>query len=250
MKAIILAGGYAKRMWPLTKDKPKHLLPIAGKPMLSYVLERVNEVENVDTIYISTNAKFKTNFEEFIEAYLPSLREGVDMELKIEDTFSEGEKLGSVGALNFLIRSEDITDDLMIVGGDNLFEYDMNGLLKFFNEKSSDVIAVYDVGSYEIAKLYGILEVDEDDRIISFVEKPEEPKSTLSATACYMLTKTGVSSIKKYIDEGNSPDAMGLFIAWLIKKRDVYAYSFEGRWFDIGGFESLEEAERYYSERE
>ena len=88
MKAIVLAGGYAKRMWPLTKDQPKHLLPIAGKPMLSYVLDHVNEVENVDTIYVSTNAKFKSNFEEFIEVYLPSLREGVDMKLVIEDTFS------------------------------------------------------------------------------------------------------------------------------------------------------------------
>ena len=126
----------------------------------------------------------------------------------------------------------------------------MNDLLKFFNEKSSDVIAVYDVGSLDLAKLYGILDVDEDNKIISFVEKPEEPKSTLSATACYMLTKDGVLSIKKYIEEGNSPDAMGLFIAWLIGKRDVFAYPFEGRWFDIGGLESLEEADKFYSGKE
>ncbi|MDY6865843.1 MAG: nucleotidyltransferase family protein [Halobacteriota archaeon] len=249
MKAIVLAGGFAKRMWPLTKDQPKHLLPIAGRPMLSHVLDRVTGVDAIDTIYISTNAKFESNFKEFIKEYSPSLKEGTELKLVIEDTFSEGEKLGSIGALNFLITSESIGEDLLIVGGDNLFEFDMNGLVNFSNERSSDAIAVYDVGSLDIAKLYGILEVDEAAKIISFVEKPEEPKSTLSATACYMLTKEGVASIKKYIDEGNSPDAMGLFIAWLIGKRDVYAYSFEGSWFDIGSFDSLEDADKFYSEK-
>lgn len=247
MKVIVLAGGFAKRMWPLTKDKPKHLLEIAKKPMLSYVLNKIDMIgnETVDIVYISTNARFKENFEIFLDNY----ESKVKLKLVIEDTLSEGEKLGSIGALYFLVKEENIDDDLLIIGGDNLFEFDLNDMIQFFNKKNSDVIAVYDTESKEKAKLYGVLDVDQDDKIIDFLEKPEDPPSTLCATACYLLTKDGVNNLKRYVDDNNNPDAMGFFVSWLIGKKNVYAYSFNGSWFDIGSFESLEEAETFYSEK-
>lgn len=247
MKVIVLAGGFAKRMWPLTKDKPKHLLEIAKKPMLSYVLNKIDMIgnETVDIVYISTNARFKENFEIFLDNY----ESKVKLKLVIEDTLSEGEKLGSIGALYFLVKEENIDDDLLIIGGDNLFEFDLNDMIQFFNKKNSDVIAVYDTESKEKAKLYGVLDVDQDDKIIDFLEKPEDPPSTLCATACYLLTKDGVNNLKRYVEDNNNPDAMGFFVSWLIGKKNVYAYSFNGSWFDIGSFESLEEAETFYSEK-
>lgn len=247
MKVIVLAGGFAKRMWPLTKDQPKHLLDVAKKPMLSYVLDRIDKIENipVDVVYISTNARFKQNFENFLNNYESKL----NLKLIIEDTLSEGEKLGSIGALYFLIKEEKIDDDLLIIGGDNLFEFDLNDMIQFYHKKGSDVIAVYDTGSKEKAKLYGVLDVDSNDKIVNFLEKPKDPPSTLCATACYLLTKDGVNAIKNYVEGKNNPDALGYFVLWLINKKEVYAYSFKGLWFDIGSFESLEEADKFFSEK-
>ena len=246
MKVIVLAGGFAKRMWPLTKDQPKHLLNISKKPMLSYVIDKIDKIENalVDVVYISTNARFEQKFEKFLDDYKSEL----NLKLIIEDTLSEGEKLGSIGALYYLITKENIDDDLLI-GGDNLFEFDLSDMVQFFNKKGSDVIAVYDTGSKERARLYGVLDVDSNDKILNFLEKPEDPPSTLCATACYLLTKDGVNSLKRYVEEGNNTDAMGFFVSWLIGKKNVYAYSFNGSWFDVGSFESLKEADMFYSKR-
>lgn len=243
MKAIILAGGFAKRMWPLTKDKPKHLLPVAGRPMLDYVLEKLEPIEELDKIFISTNAKFQDQFTE----YMGRLKSKKDLELFIEDTHSEGEKLGSVGALGFLLRKNKIDEELLVIGGDNIFEFKMEDLITNFQEKQANVLALYDVGTLEQAKLYGVVETNKKNKIIGFQEKPMVPKSTLVSTACYIFTKKGVSNILKYIDEGNDPDKIGHFIEWLYQHDDVYGFVFSGRWFDIGSFDSYDEANEYLS---
>jgi glucose-1-phosphate thymidylyltransferase len=253
MDAVVLAGGFARRMLPLTKDKPKHLLLVRNKPMLQYVLEKLEVVSDVHKIYISTNARFKHHFASFLRDYKNKnknkgmIAKDVDVKLVIEDAFSEGEKLGSLGALEFLIKKEGIEDELMIVGGDNLFQFSLNELVAFYREKGCEsAIAVYDVGSREKAKLYGIVALDEDNKIIDFVEKSEEPKSYLAATACYMLSPRGVKLLLNYLEEGNNPDALGNFIAWLHKRTPVYGYVFKGVWFDIGSLESYEEANRTF----
>ena len=244
MNVVVLAGGYAKRMWPLTKNIPKHLLSIAGKPMLQYVLEKVEDVVDVNKIYVSTNAKFKNHFEEFFRHY----RGKKDIQLVIENTFSESKKHGSLGALGFLIEQIQIDDELLIIGGDNLFLFSLNELVKFYREKQSDVIALYDVSSLEMAKRYGIVSIDENYKITDFQEKVEKPKSSLVATACYILSKQDVWNLLRYLKEGNNPDAMGNFIMWLHKKTRVYGYVFKGkgRWFDIGSFESYKNANKFY----
>lgn len=243
MDVIVLAGGFAKRMWPLTKDKPKHLLPIANKPMLEYVLEKLNNVKNINNVYISTNAIFKNEFEEFITNYKSDL----NLKLIIEPTFSEQKKLGSIGALGYLIENEKIDNDTIIIGGDNIFNFNMKEVIHFFNKKKSSVIVVYDVEDLEKAKLYGIVELDKDNKIIQFIEKPNSPKSTLAATACYLLKSCDVKNILNYINEDNPKDAMGNFISWLITKTDVYSFVHKGIWFDIGSIESYEEACKYFS---
>lgn len=245
MKAVILAGGFAKRMWPLTKDRPKHLLPIAGRPMLEYVLDKVISVPDMERVYISTNAKFQDDFKEFLDGYLgcPAY---VELELVIEDTFSEGEKLGSVGALGFLIKEKNIDGELLVVGGDNLFDFDIADVHEFYKSKRGLAMVVYDVGSKDLAKLYGIVTLDGNNKVVRFVEKPPEPESTLASTACYFFTKDGVKLISRYIKEGHKADALGHFIEWLIQQTDVYGYVHDGSWFDIGSLESYEEANGYY----
>jgi len=241
--AVILAGGFAKRMWPLTKDKPKHLLPIAGKIMLNYVLEKIEPLQNVDKIFISTNAAFESHFKQ----YLNEIKISKEISLFIEESRSEKEKLGSVGALGFLIRKVGINDDLLVIGGDNIFSFDLSIFLEYFRLKRANVIALFNLNSVDKARLYGVTQIDSNCRIIDFQEKPFNPKSTLVSTACYAFTKDGVKSILEYLDLGNEPDKIGKFIEWLCKNSEVYGFVFEGVWFDIGSFESYHEANEYFS---
>jgi len=243
MKAVILAGGYAKRMWPLTKNRPKPLLPVAGRPMLDYVMASMEPVEALDEIFISTNMRFKDQF----EAYLKDVRTAKRVSLFVEDTRSEEEKLGSVGALGYLIRENGIDEELLVIGGDNIFGFKMEDFIEYFHRKGANTIALYDVGDRGKACLYGIAYVDEECRIIDFYEKPSDPQSTLVSTACYAFTRKGVRNVLRYLEEENDPDKMGHFIEWLHKHDDVYGFVFTGVWFDIGSIESYEAANKYFS---
>jgi len=245
MKAVVLAGGFAKRMWPLTKDFPKQLLDVAGKPTLWHVIENVFTVDDISEVLISINTTFEGHFRKFIdEWYLDR-----PVRLVVEAARSETEKLGSIGALGQLIRDERIKGELMVVGGDNLFEFKLSQLVELGRNMEGSAIACYDVGSLELSKKYGIVELGEDGQIVNFLEKPSLPPSTLAATACYYLDPEGVKNILKYLDEGNNPDALGYFIQWSHKKVKMYALRVEGAWFDIGSLEILEAARDYYNKR-
>ena len=243
MKAIILAGGYAKRLWPLTKNKPKQLLSVGGRPMIEYIMEKLEVQEDIDKIVISTNEKFEDNFKEWLLGYKSSK----DIELVIEPTLSEKNKLGSVGALGYLIKEKNIDEELMIIGGDNLFGFDLRDLINYYREKKGNVVALYDLKSIQKARSYGVAKVDEEMRIIDFVEKPKNPPSTLVSTACYVLSQEGIKGILTYLDAGENPDAIGFFIKWLIKRERVFGFVFSGKWFDIGSLESLKEADFIYA---
>jgi glucose-1-phosphate thymidylyltransferase len=243
MKAIILAGGYAKRLWPLTKDKPKQLLSVGGRPIIEYIMEKLEAQKEIDKIIISTNEKFEDNFKEWLLGY----KSPKNIELVIEPTLSEKDKLGSVGALGYLIRGKNIDEELMIIGGDNLFEFDLINLINYYREKKGNAVALYDLKSIQEAQNYGVAKVDEEMRIIDFVEKPKNPPSTLVSTACYVLSQEGVRGILTYLDKGENPDAIGFFIKLLIKREKVFGFVFSGRWFDIGSLESLKKADLIYS---
>jgi len=243
MKAVILAGGYARRMWPLTKNRPKHLLPVAGRPMLDYVMDSLESIPDLEEIFLSTNMRFQGQFKK----YLDGVNTKKKLRLFIEDTRSEEEKLGSVGALGYLIRESGLDDDLLVIGGDNIFGFEMTDFIEYFYSKKANTIALYDLGNREKARLYGVVHIDDDNRIIDFHEKPADPQSTLVSTACYAFTRKGVRSILRYLEEGNDPDKMGHFIEWLYRHDDVYGFIFTGVWFDIGSLESYEAADRYFS---
>lgn len=243
MKAVILAGGFAKRMWPLTKDKPKHLLSVADRPMLDYVMEKVLPVPRIDQIFVSTNAKFEDQFKEYLE----NLETNKEVSLFIEDVQREEEKMGSVGALGYLIKEKKIDGELIVIGGDNIFGFKMEEFIDYFQSKQGNIVALYDVKSKEKAKLYGVISIDQDNKVTYFQEKPDDPRSTLVSTACYAFTQTGTRNVLRYLEEGNNPDEIGHFINWLYKNDEVYGYIFQGMWFDIGSLESYHEADEYLS---
>jgi len=242
MKCIILAGGFARRLLPLTENTPKPLLPVGGRPILAYTMDKLKALGGLEHVYITTNRRFWHHFREFVGTEC----EGLECELFVEDAEHEGQKLGSVGALHHLVEKAGMHGDCLVIGGDNLFEFDLNDLVEFHRKVGASVVALHDVGDRQKASLYGIARLGPDKRIVEFVEKPKEPPSTLASTACYLFNDEAIRCLKTYIDDGNSPDAAGNFVAWLCKRLPVYGFVFGGLWFDVGSKESYAEADALF----
>ena len=241
MDSIVLAGGFAKRMLPLTKNTPKQLLDVAGEPMLNHVLKSLEKI-SPERVILSVNSFFSSHFKQFISDYQGPL----NLQLFVESSKNEEEKLGALGALNLLISELDIKGPVFIAGGDNLSDFDLTAMVSKSERTNRDVIGLYDVEDTNLAKLYGIAELN-SDRITAFVEKPSNPKSTLAATAYWLLSKEGISNFFEYINSGGDRDALGNFLAWNINRNDVLSVSYRGTWYDIGDLESYKEAQKWLS---
>ncbi len=237
MKAVILAAGYATRLRPLTDDVPKHLLPVGGRPMLEWVLDRVREVEEIDAVQLVTNSRFAPAFVRWAE--------GRSVTVHDDGTTSNDDRLGAVGDLRLVIEEADLDDELLVLAGDNLFEFSLPRFVEWWRAKPqpSSAVPLHDVGDLELATHYGIAETDVDDRIVRFVEKPSDPPSTLASTLVYLLPRAHVSLVGTYLAEGQSPDNAGSFLGWLAAREPVYGYRFDGAWYDIGNHDQLLEAD-------
>jgi glucose-1-phosphate thymidylyltransferase len=157
-----------------------------------------------------------------------------------DGTSTNEDRLGAIGDIAFTVDEAGIDDDLLVIAGDNLFEYSLQGMVDFWRGKGgASAIAVRDVGDLRLASQYGVVDVDEEGRIRSFEEKPERPASTLCATATYLYHRRHVPLLGRYLEEGNPPDQSGSFAEWLQAREPVYAYWFSGYWLDIGDKEQL-----------
>jgi glucose-1-phosphate thymidylyltransferase len=245
MKALILAAGYATRLWPLTLNTPKPLLSIKKKPIIEYIINKLEKINEINKIYVVTNTKFVKNFKDWKGSY----KTGKEI-MVIDDLMETVEqRRGSIGDIIYSIKTQGINDDLLIVAGDNLFNFYLDDFIKFsISHKPYVTIGLFNVGNKESAKQYGIAAVDSNAKITNFVEKPKEPPSTLAAMCLYFVPDTKLLSINAYEEEGLPLDFSGNFIEWLYKKEAVYGHTFEGIWLDIGDKESLERAQRKYKE--
>ncbi len=240
MKCLILAAGYATRLYPLTLNTPKPLLPVGNKPLLEHILDKLPK--DISDIYIITNDKFYTHFLEWKE-HSPRKVEIINDGTKTNET-----RLGAVGSIAFASKIFGTDDDVMVIAGDNLFEFSLTELIQVFEKTNASVVASRDLEKKEaVAKKFGVVELDSDNKVIGFEEKPEHPKSTLASTACYIFKKEDVRDIPLMMQEYSAHDNLGDFIRWLVEKRSVYAYPFTERWFDIGSKEQLEEVSNLYS---
>ncbi len=216
MQTIILAGGYAKRLWPITLERPKPLLPVAGVPILDYIVRQLP----ADSIpLLSVNRRFAEQFETWAQQ-----RQG-RVTLAVEETRGEEEKLGAVGALAHLIHTYSLNDDLLVIGGDNLFSFDLRNFISAFRNRP--LVAVYDLGDPELARRrYGVAVV-EGGRIVGFQEKPERPASALAATACYLFPRRVLPLVSAFLERAErGHDAPGYFLEWLRAREPMEAYPF------------------------
>lgn len=246
MKILVLAAGYATRLYPLTKNTAKPLLEVAGRPMIEHVLATTEDIAGIDEIFVVTNAKFARDFEAWSHTYARKRHHAPRVTVVNDGSTDDSNKLGAVGDIKLVLDSQKVTDDLLVMGGDNLFRATLGSLARFARRHGT-TLGVYDVGDLNEMKKYGAVSVDGENRVTEFVEKPADPHTTLAAMCLYYYPRTVLPAIHKYVAEGNNPDQPGRLIQWLYPRQPVYAFQITGKWLDIGSFETLDLAQREFA---
>jgi glucose-1-phosphate thymidylyltransferase len=246
VKLIVLAAGYATRLHPLTLNQPKPLLPVASKPMMEHVLDNLMPIQEIDEIFIVTNDKFAEHFTRWAEEYKTGKRVRPITVINDHST-DDSNKLGAIGDLNLVLDAGQIDDDIIVVGGDNLFSQSLERFGEFCRACNAPVTGVYDVGVLEESRKYGVIAVNDHEQIDFFEEKPAQPKSTLIAIALYYYPRATLPLIRQYLTEGNNPDQPGRLVQWMYQRTPFHVWRVPGMWFDVGSKETLEEANRIFS---
>jgi len=237
MKAIILLAGYATRMYPLTENQPKALLPLKGKPVIDYILDQINRLPDVTTVYAVTNSRFYTHFCDWAKTAPTS----IPIEVLDDGTTNNDNRRGAIGDIVFTITEKSIDEDIFIIAGDNYFTFDLREQYDFFKQKGCDTIAAKEINDIEQLKAFAVAELDPSGKVLGLEEKPAQPKSNTAIFASYFYRKDTLPLFHEYLSQGNPPDAPGYFPQWLHKIRDVYAYTMNGDCYDIGTIEMYEE---------
>ena len=246
MNVLILAAGYATRLYPLTLNKAKPLLEVAGKPIIEWVLDNLADVPELETIYVVTNDKFASAFQNWAVRF-NDRQPQFKFKIVNDGSKSDDDKLGAIGDISLVITRENLTkSDVLIVAGDNLFS---ESLIDFVNyaRKTEATVGVYDVGDLEAIKKYGNIDIDAERTITHFEEKPAKPRNTLAAIALYYYSPKVLSLIPTYLAAGNNPDQPGRFVQWLYTRRAVKTFQIKGKWVDIGSKETLQDADKIFA---
>jgi glucose-1-phosphate thymidylyltransferase len=244
MDALILGAGYATRLYPLTKDRPKPLLPVGGVPILERICGQLVDSGGFETIHIVTNHRFAENYEEWRRGY--RARAKVDVKIHDDRTTTPENRLGAIGDIQFVLDEAPVRSDLLVIAGDNLITGSLAPFLSAARSHGTSV-GLKDLHSKKLVSLYGVVETGPDGRILGFEEKPKEPKSTLIAVGLYYFPTSTLPLIRKYLDLGNSKDAPGYYLQWLHKETPVHGHVLEGEWYDIGDLESYRSADETMS---
>ena len=248
MTILILAGGYGTRLYELGQDTPKALLKIQNRYLVDYILDEITPLKDVKSVILVTNNRFYEIFQQWAKGHAGYL---YPVRIVNDGTNSPEDRLGSIGDIDFVIRQEKIDDDLLVVGGDNLFEEPLGAYVRSAQKKTPAVtIGLYDIGRLEDAKRFGVVEIDAHGRLKGLEEKPSKPRSTLIAMCLYYLPKKSLGLIRDYLLESGKSDTAGDYISWLCQRSDVYGFEFQGKWYDIGSVVAYREAQRDFRARD
>jgi len=238
LDAILLAGGYATRLYPLTVDRPKALLPVGGRPILDYIVDALEAADEIDRMFLVTNDKFAGHFSRWAAA------RGSAKPLAVlsDGTVSNEVRLGAIGDVQFVLdhADVDVSDGLYVLGTDNIARFDIMGVVRLSRRSSASAVFACRVSDPERLHRVGVVVVDETGRITDFEEKPRKPKTGLGVPPFYVYTSEAAGLIRRYLSEGNDPDAPGHLVGWMIRHCPVYACREELDTYDIGTLASYE----------
>ncbi len=242
MEALILGAGYATRLYPLTRHRPKPLLPVGGVPILERICRQLEGLPGLGNIHVVTNHTFADAYETWYRDY--SRRRSAPPTLTIHDdgTKTPETRLGAIGDLQFVIDRARIDDDLLVVAGDNLIDAGLDGFVTFARTRGASV-GLKDFRDPDKVRLYGVVETDPSGRVIGFEEKPALPRSTQVGVGLYYFPKSTLPLVARYLGQGHSKDAPGYYLQWLHRETPVYGYVLDGEWFDIGDLDSYHRAD-------
>ena len=240
MKVILLYAGYATRLRPLTDNTPKPLLPVGGRPILEWILDRVRTVKNVDAVFVVTNDRFAGHFGEWAK----KINAPWPLEIINDQTTTNENRLGAIGDLAYTLKSKKIgAEDLLVLAGDNFFDFDLNHFIAAGKSHAPHAaIAAYDVNDRELAKQYGLVRTDAQGKVLEFYEKPQDPPTTLASCGLYWLPAETRVLLDRYLASGHNSDQPGHYMQWLAETSGLYAVSLAGRWLDIGDHASYKQA--------
>jgi glucose-1-phosphate thymidylyltransferase len=249
MDALILGAGYATRLYPLTQDRPKPLLPVGGTPILQRICEQLFDAGSFDHVHVVTNHRFADHYQRWLVDYRRHRPLPCPVTIHDDQTTTAENRLGAIGDLRFVIEKAPVLDDLLVIAGDNLIGGSLAPFLQNAAARGASV-GLKDLGSKERVSLYGVVETDRDGKIIGFEEKPRQPKSTLIAVGLYYFPAATLSLVRTYLDLGKSKDQPGYYVQWLHTRTPVYGHVLEGDWYDIGDLDSYRQADAMMSRKE
>lgn len=240
MKCLILAAGYATRLYPLTENFPKPLLEVRGKTILDWLVDDIESLGVVDGYVVISNHKYYEHFVNWKKA------KGLNIEILDDGTQSNETRLGAVRDIQFAIEKLGLDEELLVIAGDNVLDFSLTLFINYALKKQTSAIMRYFEADEARLHKSGVVEVNEEDLILGMVEKPEQPKSNWCCPPFYYYTKSDAALVKEAIEGGCNTDAPGSFIAWLCQKSPVHAYKMPGRRYDIGNLQSYEFVKQNY----
>ena len=240
MKCLILAAGYATRLYPLTENFPKPLLKVRGKTILDWLVDDIDESGLVDEYVVISNHRFAHHFDEWAK--------GKDQKVTVVDdgTSTNETRLGAVKDIQFAIDTLSLDDDMLVIAGDNVLDFSLTKFVNYAKEKNASCIMRYYEPETKKLLKSGVVTIEDNDKILQMTEKSPEPATHWCTPPFYYYTKEDARLVQKGIDAGCGTDAPGSYIAWLCKQTDVYAMEMPGKRYDIGNLESYEQVQKDY----
>ena len=240
MKCLILAAGYATRLYPLTENFPKPLLKVGEKTILDWLIDDIDESGRVDEYVVISNHKYAHHFDDWAKTKAQKITV-VD-----DGTDTNETRLGAVKDIQFAIEKLNLDDDMLVIAGDNVLDFSLTKFVSYADEKkASCIMRYYEPDQKKLLKC-GVVTVDEDDMILNMTEKSPEPATHWCCPPFYYYTKNDAKLVQQGIDSGCGTDAPGSYIAWLCKQTKVYAMEMPGKRYDIGNLESYEKVKAEY----
>ncbi|HVE38609.1 MAG TPA: nucleotidyltransferase family protein [Planctomycetota bacterium] len=249
MHALILGAGYATRLYPLTVDRPKPLLPVGGVPILQRICGQIASAGKVEKIHVVTNHRFASHYEQWLKEYGSRNAPRVPIVIHDDQTTTPENRLGAIGDLQFVLEKGRVDDDLVVIAGDNLISGSLTPFLECGRSKGA-AVGLKDLRSKQLVSLYGVVETDSENRVVGFQEKPAEPRSTLIAVGLYYFPRATLPLVRTYLDLGSGKDAPGYYLQWLHRRIPVYGHVLDGEWFDIGDLDSYHRADEAVKRKE